>query len=264
MEEGDSAPESPSSVEETNEPEAPETVDKTPEASTPSNDPEPQSEAPKGDLQGVSPDDLAGMTSSLPAPNQNAIDAWKRREGESTDSDPDSKPKPGSGKFSKKGEEFDPEFHAVDKDGKPIETKAGYWRKKPGKKSSRLNSRKIESESNREKSKAEEDRMEAEHVAEQCKVSAFAAMQATNFALGIGLAIKPNDSEKKELFNAYEEYYKFVGPSKMPPWLGPVLVTGAIVNNHIEEEAPKTRIEKIKEWIGIRIHRFKNRKGKKE
>lgn len=259
--EGVSNSETPDSVDTVETPETPEKVETPETPKAPIKDATP--ETPK-DVEAIKPGDLANMTSSLPEPNQNAIDAWKRREGETDSPKGDSpSPKKGSGIMSENGkEEFDPDFHATDKDGKPIPTKAGGFRKKPGRKSNRLNSRQIENDKNRDKSQAEAQQAEAEQLAEQCKVSAFASTQATCFALGIGLAIKPDEPEKKELFTAYEEYYKFVGPTKMPPWLGPVLVSGAIISNHINEEAPKTRIEKIKEWIGIRIHRWKQRRAK--
>ena len=256
--EGDSALESPSPVSE--ETKTPEPV-KEPEVKTPE---QPSSEAPKEDLgtpQSVTASDLAGMTSTLPEPNRNAIDAYLEREGEST---PD-KPKSGSGIMSKNGkEEFDPDFHATDKDGKPIPTKAGGFRKKPGRKSGNLNSRKMDDKAKASQASEQIDEKETEEYKQKCISSAFAATQATVFGLGITLSMKPEKAEVSNLMESYEEYYKFAGPGKLPPWAGPVLVTASIINNHIEDEAPKTRIAKIKEWIGIRIHRWKNRKDSKK
>jgi len=199
--------------------------------------------------------DLASMTSGLPEPNQNAIDAERAKKAKLEGA---SGPKKGSGRMSKNGkEEFDPDFHASDKDGNPIPTKAGGFRKKPGRKSSRLESRK----SDQQEAKQVEETENREALVQS---SAFAATQATSFAVGLALAIKPDKDEQKALFESYKEYYDYAGPSKMPPWLAPVLVTGSIIANHIEEEAPKSRIEKAKEWIGIRWHRLRNRKEKKQ
>lgn len=207
-------------------------------------------------IQEVKAGDLAQMTSGLPEPNQNAIDAEQAKSakvnGES------SGPKKGSGRMSKNGkEEFDPDFHASDKDGNPIPTKAGGFRKKPGRKSSRLESRKADQAKTEQKE-------ETENREALVQSSAFAASQATQFALGLALSMKADKDEQKALFESYREYYDFAGPSKMPPWLAPVLVTGSIIANHVEDEAPKTRIEKIKEWVGIRWHRLRNRKEKKQ
>lgn len=225
-----------------------------PEPPSLSNDPKkekPVKEVPQSDgVVKVKAGDLADMTSGLPEPNQNAIDAENAKKAKTTETGP----KSGSGKMSKNGkEEFDSDFHASDKDGNPIPTKAGGFRKKPGRKSNRLQSRKVD----------EEQVAESENREALVKSSAFAATQATQFALGLTLSMKPDKSEQNALFDSYREYYDFAGPSKMPPWLAPVLVTGSIIANHIDEEAPKTRVDKIKEWVGVRWHRLRNKKDKK-
>lgn len=213
----------------------------------------PESKVPGGtDLLEVDASDIASMTSGLPEPNQNAIDAEKAKNAGKASSS-------GSGIMSEnKKEEFDPSFHATDKDGNPIPTKAGGFRRKPGRKSSRLNSSKEETKS------SEPEEQQGPTQEELIQTSAFAATQATAFGLNMALAMKPNRDESKALHESYVEYYRFAGPTKIPAWLAPVLVTGSIINNHLEEEAPKSRIEKIKEWIGVRLHRMKKGKVKNE
>ena len=204
------------------------------------------------EVENVTPESLASEIGGLPEPNEMAIEAYKAANSANDQTSAN----------TIKGEqmEFDPIIHATDTYGNPIPTKAGGFRRKPGRKSKRLESAKIE----RDKTQEEIAKLEAEKLDGQIKASAFAATQVTNFGLTTILAIKPSDKENQNLFDSYEEYYKFAGPSKMPPWMAPVLVTCSIIQQHIHEEEPKTRLDKIKEWVGIRVSRLRRAKHKNE
>lgn len=155
-------------------------------------------------------------------------------------------------------EEFNPEIHATDKDGNgiPLKSKKG-WRKKSGRAAQKAKLNLPE----QKKAANEAEKLAAEQAEAEIKGSCQVLGHVNLRLLSTVFDVEADKKEKEELIQSYEPFVRESGGVKFPVWALPIVVSFGIVSNHLSEERPKTRMEKIKEfssksfrnmWLGFK------------
>lgn len=126
---------------------------------------------------------------------------------------------------------FDPELHCVDANGQPIRTKAGGFRRKPGRKPGHL-SGVIPGSS----SKADEVPQAA-----QLTVACLEILGRSVF----GSEWEMLGDEKPNLESAFRDYYYATGVIKIPPWLGLTIAIGSYAIPRFQMPGTQARIGKV-------------------
>lgn len=142
--------------------------------------------------------------------------------------------------------DFDPSIHEVDKNGNPIPLKKGKgWRKIRGRK--KIN--KPEDNSTPEEIN-EAEKLQLRENESRIKADCIILGHLNSRILSTIFDVEPSPKEKDEIASAYEPYIREKGGVNMPIWALPIIVSFGVVANHITEEKPKSRMEKLKKFAG--------------
>lgn len=171
-------------------------------------------------------------------------------------------PKTSKGKPDAEGNYYDPDVH-MSKDGKPIITKAGTYRRKPGgaakKKTVHSTIGGIDQPVIEQQQLEQQQKMEAEKMQYQALGQTTAIMI---FALGQGLGgpeWKPEPGEQEYMTASWAAYYQATGKKDLPPWMIVTVATGSYAARRINKPETQKRLGWL--WgkiIGILNH-IKNR-----
>ena len=146
----------------------------------------------------------------------------------------------------KAGIVFDPEKHAIDNTGRPVITKAGYFRKRSGPKTT------IEKKPSRDP--------EPEIIDDEAAGIIAANLTFTVGQLVFGPDGQPKPAEIEQITQAYAVYFKSKGMVDLPPgWLlATVLISYAAPR--IIEPAAQSRIKRALTWAKNGIAKIKGRR----
>jgi hypothetical protein len=147
----------------------------------------------------------------------------------------------------KSGVAFDPLFHAKNKEGSPVITQAGYFRKKSGPKQPWKNKPQGE----------ETQEVQAERNGEGIVAAEMTFLIAN---VVFGEAGSPTDDERKNISNAYSVYFEAKGIKDLPPgWMLATVLT-AYAAPRVSQPETKSRLKRFYEKVkGFMSRLNKNR-----
>ena len=189
------------------------------------------------------------LLSEMPEPQEHVIEAER-----ATDNAPQSEPI----QADNRGDTFDPAIHVTDADGNPVLTKAGNYRKRPGRKAGSVPTSSIYSEP---------PPTQAEPALPD---PAARAAADTLFTLGVTLGgeewlpIQSPETgldERAEMIGAFDAYFKAAGIVDIPPGLALSIAVGGYALPRFTQPKTRTRMQRAKDRVAAWWLKRKARKN---
>lgn len=176
---------------------------------------------------------------------------------------------PASGDLDSAGVAWDSKIHATGRDGKGVKTAQGTWRKKrqsrvagatkdtPAPSGSPQNPGAPPQLTEAQKAQC----MQAGIVVAECIFQTAQAFGGKEWEP----RAKPID-ERANMHGAWGHYFIAKGITDMPPGLVLCVALGGymlprLTNSGNEFPETRTRMQRLREWVGVRVHRFKERRN---
>lgn len=195
------------------------------------------------------------LVEGLPEPQEHAIEAEEKKHEVSADT---------SGLLDRGGRPFDPAYHVADADGKPVLNRDGTVRQKRGRgaPSSRLGTPKAAAAPGAPGSAP-------------ATVPADAGRQIAEMIFAFGQLIggeefapqineKYGQDERAQMQDAWSRYCEEKGISDVPPGMAVIIATVGYIAPRLFMPKTKSRLEKLKNWIGAKYYHLRGAKEEKD